>query len=457
MKAVSPSHAGELVLCFVLVQLAVIVLAARLGGGVAQRFLGQSRAVGEIVTGLLLGPSLLGWLAPGVFGFLFGGTALPVPQAHDVRAVMSAISQLGLVLLMFQVGMSFEFRHLAHPRQRRAVALITVAGLALPFGLGLGLGVFSQPYLAPASRLPLGYALFMATAMSVTAVPILGRIMLELGLTQTPLGVVTITAAAANDVVGWFLLAIITSLTASAFSVADTALRLGAFAVYAGVCWLVVRPLLKGFVRRHLARAHLAGVRDSESAEQGVLAVLLALVFVSAVCTFLIGIFAIFGGFMLGVLLFDEPLVVRVWRARVAGLVGVLFLPVFFTYTGLRTEIGSLAGTDWAWCALVILVATVGKFAGTYAAARLAGMPPAEARCVGVMMNTRALMELIVLNVGYDLGVIPPPVFTMLVIMAVISTMVTTPLLRRWLPLELRRPSAPVWPPGGTSPTLEPS
>lgn len=429
--ASSQVHNHELVLCFTLLQLAVIVLAARFGGRVAER-MGQSRAVGEIVTGLMLGPSLLGWLAPSVFGFLFAGSSLPAAVAQDVKAAMSVLSQIGLVLLMFQVGMAFEFRLLKDGQQRRAVFWIAGAGLVLPFLLGLGLGIFSQPYLA-AGVSSTSYSLFMATAMSITAVPILGRMMLELGITRTPLGVVTITAAAANDVVGWFVLAVITALTAAAFSPGDTALRIGAFLLYAAVCWWGMRPLLKAYIQRHQGDAALG---------QTLLAVLLALIFLSAICTYLIGIFAIFGGFMLGVLLHDEPALVEAWDQKVADLIAVLFLPIFFTYTGLRTEIGALDGEGWAWCALIVAVATFGKFAGSYWAARAAGMDAQNARCVGIMMNTRALMELIVLNVGYDLGVIPAPVFTMLVIMAVVSTVITMPLLRRWLPLELR-PVAP--------------
>ena len=424
----SQVHTQELVLCFTLLQLAVIVLAARLGGGVAVRY-GQSRAVGEIVTGLMLGPSLLGWVAPELFGFVFKASYLPAAAAHDVKAAMSVLSQLGLVLLMFQIGMAFEFRQLAEKPQRRAVLWIAALGLVIPFGMGLALGWVSLPYLAAEVPVPMGYVLFMATAMSITAVPILGRMMLELGITRTPLGVITITAAAANDVVGWFALAIITALTAAAFSPGEMGLRFGAFLAYAALCWFVLRPTLKWYVQKH------AG---DEGLSQTLLALLLALVFVSAICTFLIGIFAIFGGFMLGVLLHDEAKLVEAWNAKVADMVNVLFLPIFFTYTGLRTHIGGLDAEGWLWCAVVVAVATVGKFAGTWLAARFAGMTQPEARSVGVMMNTRGLMELIVLNVGYDLGVIPPSVFTMLVIMAVFSTVITMPLLRRWLPLELR-------------------
>ena len=421
---VSQIHSSELVLCFSLLQLAVIVAAARAAGSAAVR-LGQSRVVGEIIIGLLLGPSLMGLLAPGMFGFVFEASALNEGARHDVKAGISMLSQLGLVLLMFQIGMEFEFQQLAGTAQKRAVLWVAALGLLVPFGLGLGLGMVSAPALAPQVPMKLGYVLFMATAMSITAVPVLGRIMLELNLTRTPLGVVTITAAAINDVVGWILLAMITALTVSAYSPATTVLQLAAFAAYAASCWWLVRPLLKRYVRHHANDAELP---------QTVLAVLIALIFVSAICTYLIGIFAIFGGFMVGVLLHDEPTVVAAWRAKVSDLVSVLFLPIFFTCTGLRTSIGGLGAAEWGWCAIFVALAFAAKFGGSYLGARIAGMDATRARCVGIMMNTRGLMELIVLNVGYDLGVIPPQVFTILVIMAVLSTAITMPLLRRWLP-----------------------
>jgi len=402
-------------LFFILLQLAIIVLAGRVGGALARR-LGQTAAVGEIVLGILLGPSFFGAIAPAPFAFVFH-SAPPEP--------MLVLSGLGLVLLMFQVGLEFDFAHLTSRLNRTAVASVSIASLILPFVLGLGFGLWSAPALSPQAK-PLDSALFVATAFSITALPILGRIMIDFGLTRTRLGVIAISAAAVNDVVGWLLLASITTLVRSDFDLLSFALRIGAVAAFAVASVTIARPLLK----RAIARSRPQGGAMSANLLGGVLAA----IFLAAMTTQAIGIFAIFGGFMLGVILFDEPEFVAAWRQRVGDFVLVFFLPIFFTYTGLRTEIGGLATlTDWAWCLGLVALASGGKLLGAYLGARRCGMSHAEGAIVGFMMNTRALMELIVLNVGLDLGVISAKMFTMLVIMAIVSTVVTTPALRHYL------------------------
>jgi len=196
------------------------------------------------------------------------------------------------------------------------------------------------------------------------------------------------------------------------------------------LCWLLVRPLLKALVRN----VHAHDGRMSNN----LLGILLAAIFLASMATYLLGIFAIFGGFMMGVILHDEHELVAAWKERIGQFVLVFFLPIFFTYTGLRTEIGSLdSAAAWGWCLLLIALATLGKYGGAYGAARWVGLGHHQASVLGVMMNTRALMELIVINVGFDLGVISRQMFTMLVLMAVVSTVVTTPLLRAWLPKAL--------------------
>ena len=409
-------HAAENLLFFTLLQLVLILLAARVGGQVALR-LGQARVVGEIVVGLLLGPSLFGTLAPETFQYVF----------HSVSAApVTIMSQIGLILLMFQIGLDFDFSHLKEKDNSRAVLLVSLLGLAAPFLLGLAVGQLSHQALAPEVN-ALGYSLFLATALSITAVPILGRIMMEFDLTRTPMGVITITSAAINDVVGWITLAAVTALTLSSFSTAAMLLNLVWLTLYAAVCWWLIRPALRWLLGRFTAH--------SDNLPQSVLAILLAMIFLSAMTTYKLGIFAIFGGFMMGVLLHDESTFVAAWKAKIADFVSVFFLPIFFTYTGLRTNIGALDSLMlWQWCLAILGAATIGKFGGCYLGARLAGRGAAESRIIGVMMNTRALMELIVINVGFDLGVIPASVFTMLVIMAVVSTLVTAPALRRWLP-----------------------
>jgi Kef-type K+ transport system membrane component KefB len=414
----STVHQTELLLFFTLLQLSLIVIAARLAGEIAVR-VSQSRAVGEIVAGLLLGPSLFGLLLPDAFDYVF----------HSVPAEpMTILSQIGLILLMFQIGLEFDFGHLKSGENRNAVLNISVVGLALPFSLGVLFGWISHPYLAPQLNL-LGYALFVGTAFSITALPTLGRILMELGLARSRVGVIAISSAAINDVVGWLMLAVVTALTMAQFSPADFAAKLGLIAAYVALCWWIVRPLLLRLLR------HCAA--DSGKLSPNLVGILISAVFLSGMTTYHLGIFAIFGGFMLGVLLHDQAAFVRAWRDKVGDFVLVFFLPIFFTYTGLRTNIGALDSVGlWGWCLLLLVLASAGKFGGCYLAARRSGMNRQEARAIGIMMNTRALMELVVINVGLDLGVIPPEVFTMLVIMAIGSTVVTTPALRIWLSLN---------------------
>ncbi len=416
MTAHIAAHQTEALLFFTLLQLTVIVLAARIGGEIARRS-GQSAVVGEIIIGILLGPSLFGWLAPGLFQYVFHSGA-PEP--------MQMLSQIGLVLLMFQIGLEFDFSHLSESRNRRAMLWVAAASMIAPFALGYGIGQISAPILSPGAN-HLASALFIATAFSITALPILGRIMMEFDMTRTPIGVIAISAAAINDVIGWLLLALITTLTLSDFDATGFGLKIVLVLVFFAASWFGVRPLMKRILHRFDAKSGALG--------NNLLGIVLAAIFLSAMTTYQLGIFAIFGGFMMGVLLHDEHAFVATWRARISPFVMVFFLPIFFTYTGLRTNIGSLdSASAWGWCVLIVLLATIGKFGGAYLAARLSGLSHTESKILGIMMNTRALMELIVINVGYDLGVISQQMFTILVIMAIFSTVITSPLLRRWLP-----------------------
>jgi Kef-type K+ transport system membrane component KefB len=409
-------HRQELLLYFTLLELAVIVLAGRVGDWGARR-VGQAGVVGQILIGILLGPSLFGVIAPRTFDYLFRA-APPEP--------MQILSGLGLVLLMFQIGMEFEFAHLRQAVNRRAV--LSVAGLCLviPFALGLAFGYIAAPALSPSAN-RVHSALFVATAFSITALPVLGRMMIELDITRSALAVIAIGAAAINDVVGWLLLALITAVAAGDFNGSGYGLRVGLVGAYIVLCVFAVRPALKAAVRRaNPAERGLSG---------SLIAGLLVLVFISAIATYQLGIFAIFGGFMMGVILFDEPPLVQAWRNSIGQFVNVFFLPIFFTYTGLRTSIGTLSSAaDWGWCGITVLLASIAKFGAAYLAARLSGRTHPEAASLGYMMNTRGLMELVVLNVGYDLGVISQRMFTMLVLMAVVSNILTMPALRRYLP-----------------------
>ena len=400
----------------ILVQLVIMIGAARVMNTVF-RALGQPGVIGEIVAGLLLGPSLFGHFFPGISMAVFGAKA---------SAPISVISQIGLVLLMFQIGTDFEFGHLAAPRNRRGVLAIAAASVAVPFGLGLAVGALSQPVLAPHIDRTI-YSLFMGVGLAITAVPILGRILRQFDLNRTELGTVAISAAALNDVAGWVLLATISALAASRFSPAGLGRQLAEIAGFGALLWFAGRPLANRLVNR------LAPARGD--LPPNLIAVVLCLVFLCGLATKRIGIFTIFGGFAAGLLFHRHRAFVVAWARQVGGFVIVFFLPVFFTSTGLRTNVLGLASaTDWTWLAVILVAAIAGKIVPVYVAARLSGFDHGHASILGALMNTRALMELIVLNIGFDLGFIPQSVFTMLVIMAVATTVMTGPLLTVLLP-----------------------
>lgn len=409
-------HETEQLVSFTLIELVAILVAARLSGKIA-RWLGQPRVVGEIVGGIILGPSLFGRLFPAPFEFVFHSIS-PVP--------LVILSQVGLTLLMFQIGLEFDFRHLRERQNRAAVFSVSAAGIALPFALGWWVGAGSHDALAPDIH-PLGYRLFLAVALSITAIPILGRIMMELGITKTRLGAIAITAAAMDDVTGWTLLAIVSALTTAQFSGAKFATQVALLAVFLALAHWLVRPAVKRLID--------ALKPANEHLPHDLLAMILVLIFLFGLVTFKLGVFVIFGGFVAGMMLHDHEPFVAAWKRSVSHFVTVFFLPIFFTFTGLRTNVHGLDTLElWGWCAVLIGAATLGKFIGCAGAARVCGLSWADAGCIGILMNTRALMELVVLNVGYDLGVIPPNVFTMLVLMAIFSTVVTAPVLRLTLP-----------------------
>jgi Kef-type K+ transport system membrane component KefB len=412
----SSVHATENLLFITLLQLIVMIAAARVGNQLL-RALGQPGVVGEIVAGLLLGPSLFGHFFPAASVFVFG-SAPSTP--------ITIISQIGLVLLMFQIGTDFEFGHLTRPRNRNGAIGIAAASVLVPFALGFAIGEVSAPILAPRID-PLTYSLFFGVGLAITAVPILGRILREFNLTHTEIGVVAISAAALNDVIGWVMLAGISAYASARFSAGGIGLQVGGIALLLLVAWYVLRPLVK----RLLAAMPIV----NGQLPPNLMTVIVCLVFATGICTYKLGIFAIFGGFLAGLLFHRDKRFVEAWRNQVGNFVMVFFLPVFFTYTGLRTNVLGLAGgSDWEWLGVVLAAAILGKVAPVYLASRIAGFNSRESTILGSLMNTRALMELIVLNIGFDLGFIPQNVFTMLVIMAVVTTVMTGPLLRVLLP-----------------------
>ncbi|WP_404713757.1 cation:proton antiporter [Sphingomonas sp. MMS24-J13] len=404
-------HTTESLLFHVLLQLIVIIAAARIGNAVF-RAIGQPGAVGEIVAGLLLGPSLFGHLFPELATGLFGTKPDPA---------ISILSQIGLVLLMFQIGCGFAFERLDEPRVRRIALAVALPSVVVPFGLGVGIGWLSAGVMAPAID-PLTYSLFCGVALAITAVPILGRILVEHRMERTEIGVIAIAAATFNDVVGWLLLAFVSAYATAHLTGASIAVQLGGLVLF----MVALRFALAPAVDRLLARMPLV-----ESAlPPNLLAAILCLIFALALCTYALGIFAIFGGFAAGLLFHRHHAVAAAWQKQVGQFVLTFFLPIFFTFTGLRTNLLGLTFADLPWLLLIMAAAILGKIVPVALAARSAGLETRPALTLGALMNTRALMELIVLNVGYELGFLPQSIFTMLVVMAVTTTLMTGPLLR---------------------------
>lgn len=402
-------------------QLVLIILAARIVGLLFRR-IGQPEVVGEITAGLLLGPSLFGWLAPDTFQMIFRPTLEGFPDG-TLHWVFVGISQIGLILLLFIVGMEFEFSHLLS--LGGSTALISLAGILLPFGLGIGLSFLVFELVSNKPDTPenfWSFSLFLGTAMSITALPILGRMMVEWKVSHTKLAVVTITAAAFDDAAGWILLAGVAAFVTSGFHISSTLLMIfytlmfGAFMIFA------VRPIAIRLLNNFIV--------DGEISVTG-LAVTLSLLFLSAIGTNLIGIFGIFGAFVFGAVLCDQVAFRKAIQVKLKDFVTAFFLPIFFAYTGLRTNIGSLDSLQlWLIAGGIIGASIIGKIAGCGLAAYFSGFSVREASCIGVLMNTRALMELIVINLGKDFGIISDSVFCMLVMMALVTTFITTPILK---------------------------
>lgn len=394
-------------LLHVLVALAVVIITARLLGAVFKH-LGQPPVIGEVVAGILLGPSFLGLVAPGVSAYL-------LPQL--VAPYFSVLAQVGVILYMFLVGLHLDTTIL---RQGTHVTIaISHASITAPFLLGAGLALWIYPRLSSSDVPFTVFALFMGVSMSVTAFPVLARILTDRGMHESRIGGIALTCAAVDDVTAWCLLAFVSSIVYAQVSGAiyTTILSLA----YISLVVLVVRPMLGRFARRVDTHGVLT---------QPVIAGVIVAALLSALSTEYIGIHAIFGAFLLGAVIPHDSVIARELTQRLEDLVVVLLLPAFFAYTGMRTEITLVRGAgQWAVCLVIILVACLGKFGGSAIAARLAGLPWWDAASLGILMNTRGLVELIVLNVGLDLKVLSPTLFAMLVIMAVVTTVMTSPIL----------------------------
>ncbi len=394
-------------LLHVLLALAVIIVCGRLVG-VFFRYIGQPAVIGEVVSGILLGPTLLGRVWPEAYAFI-----LPA----GIAPILGVLSQVGVVLYMFVVGLSLDLRAL-RGREHTTIA-ISHASIVFPFSLGVGLALFLYPRLATNDVPFTVFALFVGVSMSVTAFPVLARILTDRGVHNTRMGVIALTCAAADDLTAWCLLAFVVGIASA--DVGTAFITIGLALAYVGVLVLFARPWLD----RLLAKSEARG----DPPRRFIPAALIALL-CSALVTEVIGVHAIFGAFILGTIIPAGSALAKSLTEKLEEVVTVLFLPAFFALTGMRTHIGLVDGWDaWLLCGAIVLIASVGKFLGSSLAARLTGMDWRNASALGVLMNTRGLMQLIVLNIGYDLKILSPTLLAMFVIMAVVTTLATSPLL----------------------------
>jgi len=415
-------------LILLLMQIVVIIGFTRLIGNAFRPF-GQPRVVVEIAAGIVLGPSVLGWVWPAAGTFLFPPTSLPA---------LGTLSQIGLILFMFAVGMHLEP---GGARQRATTAILISHGtMLLAFLLGVASAWWLYPTFAGEAIGFVPFALFMGIALSVTAFPVLARILKERQLTSTPVGALALTCAASDDMTAWCLLALVIAIAKSGPLTGAAATVLLTLVYVAAMVWLV-RPLLANLLQRQMARGD----------ERTWMAVVLLMVLCSAMITEIIGIHALFGAFFAGVVMPKDAAMRARASERVEYVSELVLLPLFFALTGLRTQIGLLdQGHLWLVCAGIIALAVTGKLLGGAIISRIASdMSWRECWLLGALLNTRGLMELVVLNIGYEMGILSPTIFTMLVLMALLTTVMTGPLIglltgRTRLDTVILRASEPV-------------
>jgi Kef-type K+ transport system membrane component KefB len=406
-------------LALLLVQIIAIVLVARIFGWIFRK-IGQPSVIGEIIAGIVLGPSLFGLYFPDVKEALF-----PVASLGNLQM----LSQVGLILFMFVIGMELDLKALKNKANEAVV--ISHASIVIPFALGIGLSYFIYPNFVPKTTNPitgieqfkipfLSFALFMGIAMSITAFPVLARIVQERGIHKTRLGTIVITCAAADDITAWCLLAAVIAIV-KAGSFISSLYVIGLAFMYVLMMLFVVKPFLKRIGELYAKKNNI---------KKSVVAIFFLTLIVSSYLTEIIGIHALFGAFMTGAIMPDIAKFRNIFIEKVEDIAVILFLPLFFVFTGLNTNIGLLNDVYlWKVTGFIIMVAVAGKFFGSALAAKFVGQNWRESLTIGALMNTRGLMELVVLNIGLDLGVLTPKVFTMMVIMALVTTFMTGPAL----------------------------
>lgn len=395
-------------LSILLLQLIVIIVVAKLFGAIFRR-IGQPPVMGEMVAGIILGPSVLGWVWPAAAAFLF--------PSHSMTT-LGVLSQVGVVLFMFIVGMELDLDHLRE--KASAAIMVSHASIIVPFLLGAALALTLFPALATPGTTFTPFGLFLGIAMSITAFPVLARILKDRQLTQLPLGTTALACAAVDDVTAWCILAVVvailnsTGLRGALFTIALTV-------VFVMLMLLLVKPQFEPFINRRIndpkySRRLLAGV--------------LAFALTCAWLTETIGIHALFGGFIAGVVMPSNPGVEKFLQDKIEAFSSTVLLPLFFVFTGLRTQV-TLLNDWWSWliCVAIVVVAVVGKLGGSMLMARWTRMSWRDSFAIGALMNTRGLIELVVLNIGYDLGILSDRIFVMMVIMALTTTFMTGPLL----------------------------
>jgi Kef-type K+ transport system membrane component KefB len=395
-------------LSILLLQIIVIIVVAKLFGALFRR-IGQPPVMGEMVAGITLGPSLLGWFAPQVMTYLFPPTSM---------TTLSVFSQVGVVLFMFIVGVELDLQHLKE--KASSAIMVSHASIIVPFLLGAALALALYSTLAVPGTSFTPFALFMGIAMSITAFPVLARILKDRGLAQSPLGTTALACASVDDVTAWCILAFVIALAQST-GLVSSVLTVCLTLVFTGFMLAVIKPSVENLIERLVAK---------EQSARLLMGGVLAFAFASAWFTETIGIHALFGGFLAGVVMPSSVAVQSFLKEKIEPFSSAALLPLFFVFTGLRTQISLLNDWNgWLMCLAIIFVAVLGKLAGSMLMARWTKMSWRDSFSIGVLMNTRGLMELVVLNIGYDLGILSARIFVMMVIMALVTTFMTAPLL----------------------------
>lgn len=401
-------HHVESSIGILLLQIIVILITCRLFGWLFAK-MQQPTVIGEIVAGIVLGPSVLGHLLPSVSAFLF-----PFDSLQNINM----LSQFGLILFMFAIGMELNITEV---RQKlKETILISHTSTIFPFFLGMVTAYFLYNKYAYESTPFLSFALFVSIALSITAFPVLARIIQEKGLTKTHLGTISLASAANGDITAWCLLAVVVAI-AQAGSMLSAIYNIGFSFIYLLLMFTVIRPFLRMI-------GHI--YHNKEVVDKGLVAFMFLLLIVSSYLTEILGLHALFGAFVAGVVMPDNIKFRKIMTEKVEDVSLALFLPLFFVSTGLRTEIGLLNSPElWYMCGIFILVAIIGKFGGSLVAARFVGETWKDSLYIGALMNARGLMELVVLTIGYDMKILTPPIFVMLVLMTLVTTFMTPPLI----------------------------